>query len=330
MLRKRLLSAGGRTARRLVLHAVLGLAVLTNRAEADFLDCLVFISASLTYEDGRPEKSLGTGSGFVISKDGFVVTAKHVVPTEIPAGATLVMKGSLRSKDPPYKTLSLYQITTLGVDITLLRFDPNTQPSWEYLKVSSKKISDFRLGENVVAWGFALTEGLNRVDTKISSLTGPENTVQVGAGIVRGMSGGPVVDTSNNVVGVVTGGAKGEAALNYFTPILYANPLIRDIAEYADDQPAAAKGPASVREAIVKNYEINESRTIGALQSKPFSITKDAVAGRLITKANFVITNNSGISDISVAVADDKKSVTLKYVVKGSGTLIGNILTEQQ
>jgi S1-C subfamily serine protease len=303
------------------------------RASADTIDSVVFISAGLTYDDGRPPKNLGTGTGFLISKDGFVVTAKHVIPNEVPAGATLVLKGTLRSTDGITRTLIPAQTIPLGVDITLLRFDPNAQPKWEYLKVSSRTVSDTKLGDIVVAWGFALNGGINRVETRVSSLVGPENTVQVGPGLVRGMSGGPVLNAGGNVVGVITGGAAGEPALTYYTPISFANPLIRDVADYMDDRPASAP-TRSPREPIARNYDVVESRTIGALQNKEFSIKREAEPGRTITNVRFVTTTVSGVSDINLSVAPDRKSVTLKYVVNGgqtgSGTLIGSILTEQQ
>jgi len=309
------------------------LLLVAECAKADDIEKIVFITASLTYDDGKPPRTLGTGTGFVISKNGFVVTAKHVIPTEVPAGATLVVKGSLRGPDGTARTLIPAQNVQLGVDITLLRFDPNAQAAWEYLKISSSSVSDITLGESVVAWGFAANRVINRSVTMVSALMGPENTVQVGAGIVSGMSGGPVVNIAGNVIGVITGGAVGQAALTYFTPISLARPLIGEIAEFVDDRPAP-NVPAGAREPISKKYDIVESRNIGALQSKEFSITYEAVPGRKIgPDPRFVTTAVSGVSGINLSVAPDGKSITLKYVVNGgpdgSGTLIGNILTEQ-
>lgn len=303
--------------------------------KADEIEKIVFISATLTYDDGKPPKSLGTGTGFVISKNGYVVTAKHVIPSEVPAGATLVLKGSLRGPDGIARNLIPAQYVQLGVDITLLRFDPSAQPAWEYLKISSSTVSDIKLGQSVVAWGFAPNRVLNAAETKVSALIGPENTVQVGAGIVSGMSGGPIVNTAGNVIGVITGGAVGQAALTYFTPISFAKPLIGEIAEFTDERPAGARPQAAARGPIAKNYDIAESRNIGALKNKEFSITHEAVPGRTISSdPRFVPTAISGVSGINLSVAPDGKSVTLKYVVNGgqngSGTLIGNILTEQQ
>lgn len=315
--------------------------LLIGQAKADFFDSIVFISTSLEYEDGRPAKILGTGTGFVVNKAGLVVTAKHVIPTEIPAGARLVLKGSLRTRDK-LTTLIPFQTVPLGVDISVLRFDPLAQPAWEYLKLSPKVISDLKLGDAVVAWGFALDEGLNRAETKISSLVGPENTVQVGAGLVKGMSGGPVIDTDGNVVGVITGGAAGQPALTYFTPISFANPVLRDYAEYATVKAGAGDQSKSPKnqpgEPIAKNYDVAENRSIGALASKEFSITREAETGRKITQARLATTTILNVSNISVSIAKDGSAVTLTYVVTGdanggsvrSGTLIGSILTEQQ
>jgi S1-C subfamily serine protease len=318
------------------LFAVLATGVISASecARADFLDALVYITTSLEYADGRIQRS-GEGTGFVINKQGFVVTAKHLVPKEVPEGATLILRGSLRSRDNPSFKLISAEVVPLGVDITLLRFDPASRPSWEYLKISPKKLSDIQLGETVVAWGFALNQSLNRGETKVQSILGPENTIQVGGGIFAGMSGGPVTDLSNDVIGVVTGGARGLATMNFYTPISLADPLIHQFAEYAGTGLAPSGGAAApVNNPIAKNYEIVESRHIGALSSKAYSVTREAESGREITAAKFVATTVSGVSDISVAVSQDRKSVTLRYVVNGgadgTGTLLGNIFTEQR
>lgn len=308
--------------------------LFAGSAKADQIQKIVFISASLTYDDGKPPKILGNGTGFVISKNGFVVTAKHVIPSEVPAGATLVLKGSLRGPDGTPMNLIPAQSVSLGVDITLLRFDPSAQPAWEYLKISKSTVSDITLRQSVVAWGFAPNRVINAAETKVSALMGPENTVQVGAGIVSGMSGGPVINSEGNVIGVITGGAAGLAALTYFTPISLAKPLIGEVAEYVDDLPPGPR-PQPAREPVLKNYDVAESRNIGALRDKEFSIPHQAVPGRVISPdPRFVPTAISGVSGINLSVAPDGKSVTLKYVVSGgpngSGTLIGSILTEQK
>jgi hypothetical protein len=226
------------------------------------------------------------------------------------------------------------EIVSLGVDITLLRFNPAAQESWEHLKVNST--AELTYGKALVAWGFPLDQDLFSAPLSVAGLMGPENTVPVGAGLLKGMSGGPVLDEAGNVVGVVTAGARGEPALNYFTPITFANPLIRDLATYVNDQPKPQPNKPGVvaRTPIAKNYEIFESKSIGALKSKSYTITRDADRGRTINRdtARFVATNNSGTSNVSLSVAEDGKSVTLKYEVSGGqpGTLTGNIFTEQQ
>src|SRR5262249_33232319 len=135
---------------------------------AEFQDALVFITTSLEYSDGTTRK-LGAGSGFVISRQGHVVTADHLIRNEVPAGAKLNITGSLRSPDNPAVKLVQVELVALGVDITLLRFDPNARQAWEYLKISRKKIGDTKLGDQVVAWGFALDQGLTRGQTQVQA-----------------------------------------------------------------------------------------------------------------------------------------------------------------
>ncbi len=137
-----------------------------------------------------------TGSGFVISKGGHVLTNHHVIKdcqqvrVTLPSGsgeAAIVMGTDQRN------------------DLALLKL-PTYQP-----KVASfREGRGVRQGDSVVALGFPLRgllgSGANLTTGTISALAGPGDDtryLQITAPIQPGNSGGPLLDQSGNVVGVI-------------------------------------------------------------------------------------------------------------------------------
>lgn len=133
-----------------------------------------------------------SGSGFVVSRDGWVLTNAHVagscrqvlVGTHGPADSVVLDRAN---------DLALLHVgTPLGRPLPLAADMP-------------------RLGEDVLALGFPLrsilADSLNVTRGNVSSLLGLANDkryLQISAPVQPGNSGGPLVDLSGRVVGVVT------------------------------------------------------------------------------------------------------------------------------
>ena len=142
-----------------------------------------------------PKKSFSTGSGFFVSKAGHIVTNAHVVKdcttiTARPDGTTAV----------PAQVLARDAVNDLAV-----------------LKVAGpveKTLSlrpSIRLGEGIAAFGFPHTDLLATTGnftlgnvTALAGLKDDSRYLQVSAPVQSGNSGGPLLDNSGNVVGVVS------------------------------------------------------------------------------------------------------------------------------
>jgi S1-C subfamily serine protease len=139
--------------------------------------------------DERPRK-VSTGTGFIVSADGYILTNNHVV-----AGCTEVRIKPL--KVPVVATDAERDLALLKVRATFQRF-------------ATFRASDIRKGETVVVAGFPLP-GVLATDLKITTGTvsghaGPGNNktlLQLSAPVQQGNSGGPLLDLSGQVVGVV-------------------------------------------------------------------------------------------------------------------------------
>ncbi|WP_102961015.1 serine protease [Mangrovicella endophytica] len=133
-----------------------------------------------------------SGTGFVVSRDGWILTNAHV------AGACkTILVGDLGASDR--------RIIDKANDLALIHVEAKLA---EPLPISATKP---RLGEDILALGFPLrsilADSLNVTRGNVSSLMGlmnDPNYLQISAPVQPGNSGGPLIDLAGRVVGVVT------------------------------------------------------------------------------------------------------------------------------
>lgn len=161
------------------------------------------------------------GSGFVVSKDGLIVTNKHVV-----SDSTLTYKVST----PDGKT---YDVKTISRDpnndIAVLKIDAtNLKP------VELGDSSNLQVGQFVIAIGTALGEFRNTVTTGVVSGLGRgidaggdftgyverlDNVIQTDAAINPGNSGGPLLNSAGQVIGINVAVAQGANNIAFSIPV---------------------------------------------------------------------------------------------------------------
>jgi putative serine protease PepD len=170
----------------------------------------------------------GTGSGFVLDRDGHIVTNNHVVESAADSGQiTVVLRdGSEREAEIVGRSPSY--------DIAVIEVDPEG-----LVAAPLGRSSDLRVGQTVVALGSPL--GLSSTVTSgiVSALERPVTTggssdagsyisaIQTDAAINPGNSGGPLVDLRGRVVGVnsaiaavgATSGQSGSIGVGFAVPI---------------------------------------------------------------------------------------------------------------
>ncbi len=179
---------------------------------------------SSPFDFGLPQvaRGIATGSGFVIDKDGTILTNAHVV-----AGATHVsvqfadkqrVAAKILGKDP-------------STDLALLKVDPGGLKLTLLAMGSSK---DVQVGDPAIAIGNPF--GLERTLTTgvISAvhrvIQAPNNfqiddALQTDAPINPGNSGGPLIDATGKVIGINSQIATGGNGNNTSTGIGFAVPI---------------------------------------------------------------------------------------------------------
>jgi S1-C subfamily serine protease len=183
---------------------------------------------AITTDEGPGSGNGGAGTGFVITRDGYVVTNNHVAD-----GASRIQVAFTSGDSAPAKIVG----TDPSTDLAVLKVDRTDLPTLELGDSDGAQV-----GDEVVAIGNALAlegglsvtrgiiSGTNRtVDTNTgASLVG---MLQTDAAINPGNSGGPLLDASGRVLGINTAIANPASAQNvgFAIPISKAKPVIEDL-----------------------------------------------------------------------------------------------------
>ena len=140
-----------------------------------------------------------SGTGFVVSANGHIVTNNHVID-----GCVGDIKGNLTGE----AAMVLRVVSSdANNDLALLQA-PSTTTFKDFARIRDRSI---RSGDSVVAIGFPfhglLTSDFTVTTGIVSSLSGMRNDsrfLQISAAVQPGNSGGPLFDTTGQIVGVVT------------------------------------------------------------------------------------------------------------------------------
>ena len=182
---------------------------------------------------GQVATSACSGSGFVLTENGYIVTNNHVVED-----ATSV---SVQLFDGTEHDAQIIGTDPMN-DVALLKIDA------ENLQHVSVGDSDkIEVGEQVIAIGnplgeltFTMTVGyISALDREINIDGTPINMMQTDAAINSGNSGGPLFDMNGNVIGITTAKSSGTTStgvtiesINFAIPINDALRIVYDLQEY--------------------------------------------------------------------------------------------------
>jgi V8-like Glu-specific endopeptidase len=172
------------------------------------------VSIVVWYKNGHP---VAQGSGFLISKDGQVVTNYHVIKNgssaviKFPDGAFFVVDGVLASD----KDRDVAIIKAHGNDFRALTLGDSDR---------------LQVGEEVVAIGSPLSLESTVSNGIVSAIRTVEDEggkfLQITVPISPGSSGGPLFNMSGKVVGITTSHIKGGENLNFAIPINDVKPML--------------------------------------------------------------------------------------------------------
>ncbi len=211
----------------------------------------------------QQEEQIGTGSGVIISEDGYIVTNNHVIKDATQLEVTLNNKKVYKAK---------LIGTDAKMDIALLKID-----SEDKLPYSTFADSDqVKVGEWVLAVGnpynltSTVTAGIVSAKARNLDTNGIQSFIQTDAAVNPGNSGGALVNTRGDLIGIntmISSPTGSYAGYSFAIPSNITRKIIEDIMEFGNVQRGAL--------GIVGN-EINGqiSKELGIKDTQGYYISK--------------------------------------------------------
>ena len=200
---------------------------------------VVYVQAKVPSQVESPfglpdEGGAATGSGFVLDRNGYILTNAHVVEGAREAGVRFTEESALVEAE--------IVGTDLSTDLAVLKIDPDDAPELTPLKLGDS--SKMRVGDPVIAignpFGYDRTVTSGIVSALQRQITAPnnfqiDNVIQTDASINPGNSGGPLIDARGEVVGInsqiATGGSNGSVGIGFAVPVNTAKQIIPQLKE---------------------------------------------------------------------------------------------------
>ena len=285
-------------------------------------------SAVSTNIFGQQTESASSGSGFIYTADGYIVTNQHVVANASSINVTLyngdTYPATLVGSDSDY-------------DVAVLKIDAKDLPA-----VTLGSSTDVNVGDTVMAIGnplgeltFSMSQGIVSCVNRAINVEGtPFNMIQVDASINPGNSGGPLMNLYGEVVGIVSAKYSSYAnttveGLGFAIPINDVQSIIKDIMENGSvgNKAYMAITAGTMTQQMAAQYKINATEGVFV-----YSVEHDGAGdkaglklGDVITKLND--TQITSMEDLSAAKKGFKAGDTVTLTVLRDGKEITTQLT---
>ena len=268
----------------------------------------------------QPEQQqLGLGSGVIISADGYIVTNNHVIDGAERLEITL-------NDNRTFEAVIIG--TDATTDLALIKIDA------EKLPVIPIGNSDaLKVGEWVLAvgnpFGFTSTVTAGIVSAKarnISSITngramGIESFIQTDAAVNPGNSGGALVNTSGELVGINTAiysQTGNYAGYSFAIPTTIVTKIVTDLKQYGTVQRAILGiGFNELTPKLAKEKNItavNAGLYVGRVEERSAAMEAGIAEGDVIVAINGVETLNSGQLQEQMSKYRPGDKITVSYI----------------
>lgn len=199
---------------------------LTITEESATVEAVEKVLPAVVTVVSRGQVGGGSGTGFFINRDGYVVTNNHVVE----GAANLQVIYAKGGRAP-----AILVGTAPEFDLAVIKVEGNVPAFVEW-----GNSGDLPLGAGVIAIGSALGQYQNSVTSGIlsgfnRSLGGLNGLLQTDAAINHGNSGGPLISLGGQVIGIntmiVRGGLSDAEGLGFAIPSNIAQNVVRNLIE---------------------------------------------------------------------------------------------------
>ncbi|MDI1306532.1 MAG: trypsin-like peptidase domain-containing protein [bacterium] len=281
------------------------------------------------YGGQQQQEQVGTGSGVIISEDGYIVTNNHVIKDASEIEITLNNKKSYKAK---------LIGTDSKMDIALLKIDADEKlPYTVFANSDSVKIGEWVLAVgNPYNLTSTVTAGIVSAKARDLGTSGIQSFIQTDAAVNPGNSGGALVNTRGELIGIntmissMTGSYVG---YSFAVPSNIARKIIEDLMEFGNVQRGILGVEGGELNAIASK-ELKISQTQGFYISK---VTKNSGAEKSgLTKGDIIVKlddqNVATYADLSGYIntkrPNDKVQVTI--IRDGKNRIIPVVLSKNE
>lgn len=215
------------------------------------------------YRGDQLQEQVGTGSGVIISEDGYIVTNNHVIKDASEIEITLNNK-----KSYPAKLIG----TDSKMDIALLKITADEKlPYTAFANSDSVKIGEWVLAVgNPYNLNSTVTAGIISAKARNLDTSGIQSFIQTDAAVNPGNSGGALVNTRGELIGIntmISSPTGSYTGYSFAIPSNNAKKIIDDLIEFGNVQ----RGVLGV-----EGGELNAqaSKELGISQTQGFYINK--------------------------------------------------------
>ncbi|MCO6148394.1 S1C family serine protease [Flavobacterium sp. NRK1] len=271
------------------------------------------------YRGGQPQPQVGTGSGVIITEDGYIVTNNHVVENASELEVTL-------NNNKTYKARLVG--TDSKMDIALLKVD--TSDKLPYATFGNS--DDMKVGEWVLAVGnpynltSTVTAGIVSAKARNLSNDGLQSFIQTDAAVNPGNSGGALVNTRGELIGIntmITSMTGSYVGYSFAVPSNITRKIIEDIMEYGNVQ----RGVLGV-----EGGELNSTvaKDVGVTETQGFyinAVTENSGAKKAgLQKGDVIVKIDdrpiNGFADLNAAIVTKRPNDIVKVTIHRDGDVL--------
>jgi Trypsin-like peptidase domain len=297
---------------------------LTKQMVTKYRQSVVYLRVMKTTNTGEVFET--TGTGFVVSDRGHVLTNCHVVE-KLLRGAdgavidrpvdSVVVQGAIGSKEGVLENMSFLGCEQPGIDLALLKFKNTSTKRNPVVVVPDQP----EFGEDLASMGFPLsTEFYARAGT--FSGEGDEDRMLVSMVMNPGDSGGPVFNTKLGVVAISEAGYGAQTGIGVVRPIRHGARLLSLAGVNLFAVNASLESVVALDKPANSNIYYDTNTSIRQVFGKPLHTASSAALGEVkITYPVFQILDSQPGSDApkidlsAIAARPGYKVIGAKFVI---------------
>ena len=245
-----------------ILPSIVGISITYDVTTSNYLSMFGFGGGNSTSE------ATASGSGIIISEDGYIVTNNHVVSSE--SKSTYYEISEAKSiKIKLFNDETQYDATIVGkdsqTDLAVLKVEKTGLTAAEFADSDSVKVGEFAMAVgNPLDLGTTITCGVvSAANRKVedSEKTTAYTCIQTDAAINSGNSGGALVNSQGQVIGINTlkVSSTGVEGIGFAIPVNSTTDVINQLKTYKKvKRPYIGIKGRDLNEATAKRYNMVE------------------------------------------------------------------------